>query len=278
VIQLDKNAMERYRQEMMRLYGKSTSKNDAVPVNVNFSETRQKETDISYRKEDEIIQESFHETQEANQDYPPETVPEDTNIDADINNNTDIDKPFQNTQKETIRKVSPTSKPKPEKLSIDERYPDPVLDEIMKNPHTKFNNNEYNKRNKYNSLGWISVDVRTGENSSPIEGASVIITSIADGNLIFKATGVTDESGQIKKIALPAPSASLSLDSENLIKPYSIYDISVYADGFFRERSVDVPVFAGITSVQQFDMVPLPLYMSENDETITYYNQEPELQ
>ncbi len=262
--------MERYRQEMMKLYGKSTSKNDAVPVNVNFSETRQKETDISYRKEDEVIQESFHETQEANQDYPPETTPEDTDIDTDES--------FQNIPEETVQETPPIPELEPKKLSIDERYPDPVLDEIMKNPHTKFNNNEYNKRNKYNSLGWISVDVRTGENSSPIEGASVIITSMADGNLIFKATGVTDESGQIKKIALPAPSASLSLDSENLIKPYSIYDISVYADGFFREKSVDVPVFAGITSIQQFDMVPLPLYMSENDETITYYNQEPELQ
>lgn len=272
--------MERYRQEMMRLYGKSTSKNEAVPVNVNFSETRQKETDVSYRKEDEIIPESFHEAQEANQDYPPETIPENNNIDTDIddniNNNTDTDESFQNIPEQTFQETSFESAS--EKLSIDERYPDPVLDEIMKNPHTKFNNQEYNKRNKYNSLGWISVDVRTGENSSPIEGASVIITSMADGNLIFKATGVTDESGQIKKIALPAPSASLSLDSENLIKPYSIYDISVYADGFFRERSVDVPVFAGITSIQQFDMVPLPLYMSENDETITYYNQEPELQ
>ncbi len=267
---MDKNAMERYRQEMMKLYGKSTSKNDAVPVNVNFSETRQKETDISYRKEDEVIQESFHEAQEANQDYPPETTPEDTDIDTDES--------FQNVPEETVQETPPIPELEPKKLSIDERYPDPVLDEIMKNPHTKFNNNEYNKRNKYNSLGWISVDVRTGENSSPIEGASVIITSMADGNLIFKATGVTDESGQIKKIALPAPSASLSLDSENLIKPYSIYDISVYADGFFREKSIDVPVFAGITSIQQFDMVPLPLYMSENDETITYYNQEPELQ
>ena len=65
---------------------------------------------------------------------------------------------------------------------------------------------------------------------------------------------------------------------KKIIKPYSVYDISVYADGFFRERSVDVPVFAGITSIQQFNMVPLPLYMTENDETITYYNQEPELQ
>lgn len=246
--------MEKYRQEMMKLYGKSTSRNDSVPVNVNVSEIRQKENIVT-EEEEKIIPETFHEAREANQDFPPVGTPE---------------------PPQTVQEVS--AEPEPRKSSIDERYPDPVLDEIMNNPHTKFNDDEYNKRNNYDSIGWISVNVRTGENASPVEGASVIITSMADGNLIFKATGITDESGQIKKMALPAPSVNLSLDSANLIKPYSVYDISVYADGFFRERSIDVPVFAGITSVQQFNMVPLPLYMTENDETINYYNQEPELQ
>lgn len=241
---MDKNAMEKYRQEMMRLYGRSTSKNDnTVPANVNISESREQEQN---NPEENIIPETFHDASESNQDSPPLPVPE--------------------------------PEPEVKNSSIDERYPDPVLDEIMKNPHTRFNDNEYNRRNKYDSIGWISVDVRTGENASPVAGASVIITSMADGSLIFKAAGITNESGQIKKIALPTPSVSLSLDSGNKIKPYSIYDISVYADGFFRERSIDVPVFAGITSIQQFDMIPLPLYMSEDDENITYYNQEPEFQ
>ena len=219
--------MEKYRQEMMKLYGKSTSKNDTVPV----------------------------------QEKIQETVP------SDNENITETEIP-------QIQEISPS-----EISDINERYPEPVLDEINENSSdTKLNDGEYNKRSNYDSIGWISVNVRTAENASPVENASVVITSMNNGNLIFEATGVTDESGQIKKIALPAPSASLSLDSENLIKPYSVYDISVYADGFFRERSVDVPVFAGITSVQQFNMVPLPLYMTENDETITYYNQEPKLQ
>ena len=40
-------------------------------------------------------------------------------------------------------------------------------------------------------------------------------------------------------------------------------------------RSVDVPVFAGITSVQNFSMIPVPAMMRQNDETVTYFNQEP---
>jgi len=49
----------------------------------------------------------------------------------------------------------------------------------------------------------------------------------------------------------------------------------VTAKGFFNARSVDVPVFSGITSIQNFNMIPVPLMMKETDETLTIYNQEP---
>ncbi|MFR9195571.1 MAG: hypothetical protein ACLVK8_09675, partial [Ruminococcus sp.] len=44
-------------------------------------------------------------------------------------------------------------------------------------------------------------------------------------------TAVTNESGETEKISLPVPAASLSLDSSETRKPYSTYDVSVYADG-----------------------------------------------
>ena len=58
-------------------------------------------------------------------------------------------------------------------------------------------------------------------------------------------------------------------------RPYNLFDVSVSAEGFFRARSVDVPVFSGITSVQNFNLIPLPLMMDSSDETVTYYNAEP---
>lgn len=242
---MDKNAIEQYRQEMMKFYGKSTSKNEEPTKNSENSNVEKTVNEINPEPE----QEEMKEYNNKNNDISEENS--DMNISDSVDEN--------------------------QKNNIDEKYPDPVIDEILKNPDEVFSDAEYNKRKNYDSIGWISVDVRTGENASPVKGASVIVTSMADGNLIFKATRTTDESGQIKKIALPAPSANLSMDSENIIKPYSIYDINVYADGFFRERSIDVPVFSGITSIQQFNMIPIPLYMSENDENITYYNQEPEM-
>lgn len=251
---MDKNAIEQYRQEMMKFYGKSTSKNEEPANNSNV--------------EKPVI--------ETNTEPEQKEIKEYNNNNIVINNIETNNKSNDISEENSDMNIS-DSVDENQKNNIDEKYPDPVIDEILKNPDEVFSDAEYNKRKKYDSIGWISVDVRTGENASPVKGASVIVTSMADGNLIFKATRTTDESGQIKKMALPAPSANLSMDSENIIKPYSTYDINVYADGFFRERSIDVPVFSGITSIQQFNMIPIPLYMSENDENITYYNQEPEM-
>ena len=63
--------MERYRQEMMRLYGKSTSKNDTVPVKASEAPP-EKNNNPAPEEEEKIIPESFHEAREANQEIPPE--------------------------------------------------------------------------------------------------------------------------------------------------------------------------------------------------------------
>lgn len=263
MIFLDKNDImsqaEKYRQEMMRLYGKSTSRMENT------------------------VQTTPIQSQNTNPSQPIEDTPEPTiqDIPELIENEQDmlINEPEIEEDTATIEEteIMPIEQDLSFQGDIDERYPDPVLDELRNNRNIEYTDEAYVKQNGYDSVGWISVDVRTGESSNPVSGASVIISSIDDGKLRFKANAVTNESGQVFKIPLPVPSATLSMDSENRIRPYATYDVSVYASGFFRTRSVDVPVFAGITSMQLFNLVPLPLHMKENDETITYYNQEPEL-
>ena len=70
--------------------------------------------------------------------------------------------------------------------------------------------------------------------------------------------------------------SELSFEEDPEKKPYAVYDISIFAEGFFRSRSVDVPIFPYITSIQNINMIPLPAHMEDNGEIITYYNQEPE--
>ena len=160
------------------------------------------------------------------------------------------------------------------------RYPEPDLSEL----DTDFGTapTEDNVPPEYDSeellgteKGYILVNVRTGDDSSAVEGAVVAVTAVVDGKRLILASGVTDASGVSPKFELPVPDIVHSQAPDPDERPYNLYDVSVSADGFFRARSVDVPVFSGITSVQNFNLIPLPLMMNSDDETVTYYNAEP---
>ena len=250
---MDKNAIEEYKREMMKLYGKSTSSSDeaneihnpriaeSVPVVEEANET---EKPVKKSEPEQVIEERSYEEQ-----HP---VSEEI---ADVDENAPDDTAY----------------------NTDERYPEPDLSElnIDKKPEVSTPGNEFNS-DIGTSTGYILVNTRTGENSSPVEGALIMITAISDGRREMIASGLTDESGVSPKFSVPAPDLVHSQSPDALKRPYSLYDISVTAKGFFNARSVDVPVFSGITSVQTFGMIPVPLMMKQNDETVTYINQEPD--
>lgn len=39
--------------------------------------------------------------------------------------------------------------------------------------------------------------------------------------------------------------------------PYSLYNIDTDASGFYGVRNIDVPIYPGITSIQQVELIPL---------------------
>lgn len=126
-------------------------------------------------------------------------------------------------------------------------------------------------------VGWLQVITRSAGNARAVPGVSVRITSGTQMQEQLEYVSVTNESGETPKIELPVPAASLSLNCNETRKPYSTYDVSVYADGFYRQVSEAVPVFAGTTSRQIFHMIPLPSYLQEPPKTIVYQNTEPNL-
>ena len=127
------------------------------------------------------------------------------------------------------------------------------------------------------AIGWIQVITRCAGNARALAGVSVLVTNGTEEQVHLEHTAVTNESGETGKIPLPVPAASLSLNSDETRKPYSTYDVSVYANGFYRQVSEAVPVFAGTTSRQIFHMIPLPSYLQEPPKTIVYQNTEPNL-
>ncbi|MCM1314813.1 MAG: hypothetical protein NC205_06410 [Prevotella sp.] len=247
---MDKNAIEQYKREMMKLYGKSTSSAEEANQTHNPRTTQ-----------------PVPVIEEANETQKPVKKPEREQVEEERSYKE------QHPVSEEIADVDANA---PDDTAYSERYPEPDLSELYadKKPEVSTTGNEFNS-DMGTSTGYILVNTRTGENSSPVEGALIMITAISDGKREMIASGLTDESGVSPKFSVPAPDLEHSQSPDALKRPYSLYDISVTAKGFFNARSVDVPVFSGITSVQTFGMIPVPLMMKSNDETVTYTNQEP---
>ena len=234
---MNQKEIEKYKREMMKMYGRN-------PVQPDYSTTGP-----NNGEELPVLEE--------NKNVPPEQ--------AD-NGVSDEDTVYD----ETV----------PDEKSYNLRFPEPDLSELDTDFGSQSTENstppEYSTRESLgNSIGFILVNVRTGEESAPIQNASVLVTAIIDGNRSIIASGVTNSNGTTPRFAVPVPDIQHSQSPDPTERPYSLFDVSVTAEGFFNARSVDVPVFSGITSVQNFGMIPLPVLMNQNDETVTYYNQEP---
>lgn len=181
--------------------------------------------------------------------------------------------PAEEVQQEDIPEEDETESP--EEDDIAERFPEPDLSEL---DEEDISDAEYESTSGMgSSTGYILVNVRAGNEAYPIENATVIVTAVVDGNRLIIASGLTDISGTTLKLQTPAPDIIYSQSPNPAQRPYSLFDINVRANGYFNARSVDVPVFSGTTSIQNFNMIPVPLLMKANDETLTYFNQEPSL-
>lgn len=234
---------EQYRSEMMKLYGKSGTKEDFSVAETDSSPDT--ENDVP---DDEITVSTDEE--DTSGEFPIPYIEEAENVSQSI-----ID-------------------------DIDQRFPDPDISSL--DSETRLRNNEQNASDSYpteesigSSRGFVLVNVRTGRDSGVVEGARVVITALIDGTRVVMASGVTDLSGATPIFELPAPDEIYSQTPSPPVRPYSLFNISVTANGFFNSLSIDVPVFSGITSVQNFNMVPVPLFTEPSSETVIYYNQEP---
>lgn len=238
---------ERYKQEMLRLYGMST-----VPRAAEATGAEQAEEDApgeEYDVQPEEIEEIADELQDDTA-FAPHTDEEESE-DGD------------------------------EGTDYNSRYPEPDLSELDIDGNSGDTGDssppEYaSEESLGDSVGYILVNVRTGDESAAVEGATVMVTAVIDGKRMILASGLTNENGTTKKFSLPVPELVHSQSPSAIQRPYNLFDVSVTADGFFNARSVDVPVFSGITSVQNFNMIPVPLMMQPYDETVTVCNSEPD--
>ena len=111
---------------------------------------------------------------------------------------------------------------------------------------------------KNTGVGYVIVNVTTARGAIPLGGAVVRIFNYENegknGSLII--TQKTNSSGRTDRIPLPAPPRSSSQSPGNG-KSYSTYNIDAQYDGFYNQYYINVPIFDGVTAIQNIDLVPV---------------------
>ena len=133
--------------------------------------------------------------------------------------------------------------------------------------------------------GYMIVRVTTARGAIPLEGAIVSVHNydpefeVGRGDVI--SVHKTNSSGLTDRISLPAPPRELSQSPGNE-KSYESYNLYVSLPGYYKKEYVSVPVFEGITAIQNVDMIPLPDNgQTENftvDDSIIFENENPRLE
>lgn len=107
--------------------------------------------------------------------------------------------------------------------------------------------------------GRLRVVAAVANSAYPVPGAQVTVCTHIGGRCYLNYILVTNENGETPTVPLAAPPASLSQDPQTHI-PYAVYDIHIFANGFFRSEALGVHIFDNITTRQEFQMVPLPIF------------------
>lgn len=109
------------------------------------------------------------------------------------------------------------------------------------------------------SGGTLSVAAGYANRAYPLPGVRVEIYGETDtGAPILLRSDTTNESGLISPLTVPTPPAADSLTPEdNGTAPFASFRIRLYKDGYTPVTVEGVPVFAGVTTLQYFDMIPI---------------------
>jgi len=107
----------------------------------------------------------------------------------------------------------------------------------------------------------------------PVPDATVTVFVGTYEDMSVVDSSVTDESGKSKTFFLDAPDIALSQNSGTEEPVYTNYSIKVTADGYLDEYNLNLPIFRGVTSLQNVDMT---LISSANENGTVINDQEEE--
>lgn len=104
------------------------------------------------------------------------------------------------------------------------------------------------------STGYITVHAYTSFAQLPVQNVAISVTA-ADGTAIAMRT--TDRNGQIRPIPIPVPDRSESLSPNPPETPYTSVNLYARARGYEQMEYENLQVFAGTTTNQNVELIPL---------------------
>lgn len=158
-----------------------------------------------------------------------------------------------------------------------EKTPSPSFEPPQNEQKDSDNEAEINDsvNNELIDTGHLQVRVSTENQAIPIPGAVITITRESDNKTELIRTVIADDNGLTPFLDLPTKDRRLSLEP-NHPQPYAVYNVNVTADGYFPKRFIDLPIYGGVTAIQNVSMIPLP-ENGDRDDVLSYPQSGPAL-
>lgn len=126
------------------------------------------------------------------------------------------------------------------------------------------------------STGSLQVKAFTALDALPVTEAQIVVSKVTGDDRELIQILHTDLSGGTVTISLPTVAKALS-ESPGNKTPFAMYDIEVFKSGFIPIISRDVPIFSGVKSVQNFELIAFPEFEENKGDQTIIQNTEPEL-
>ena len=117
------------------------------------------------------------------------------------------------------------------------------------------------------STGYITVHAYTSYAQIPLADVAIAITA-EDGTAIAMRT--TDRSGQIRPVPIPVPDRSESLTPDPGELPFTRVNLYARKKGYEQMEFENLQLFAGTTTNQNIEMVPLSELPGSWDQTAIF--------
>lgn len=120
---------------------------------------------------------------------------------------------------------------------------------------------------KLASTGYLQAHIYTSNAQLPLSNVAVVVTS-PDGTAI--AMRITDRSGLIDPIEIPVPPLEESQEPGSGERPYTQVNLIAELPGYERIEAENLQIFAGTTTYQNLEMIPLSSKPFGQNQTIRY--------